>query len=63
VNFGVQKNKAIFHPTEEVHGYLAYVLFGLVGIHVLAALWHHFIRHDNVLRRMWPGAADRPGAR
>jgi cytochrome b561 len=63
VNFGVQKNKAIFHPTEEVHGYLAYVLFGLVGIHVLAALWHHFIRHYNVLRRMWPGAADRPGAR
>jgi cytochrome b561 len=65
VNFGVQKNKAIFNPTEELHGDLAYVLFGLVGIHALAALWHHFIRHDGMLRRMWPaaGATDRPGAR
>ncbi len=65
VNFGVQKNKAIFNPTEELHGDLAYVLFGLVGIHALAALWHHFVRHDDVLRRMWPaaGAADRPAAR
>jgi cytochrome b561 len=65
VNFGVQKNKAIFNPTEELHGDLAYVLFGLVGIHALAALWHHFIRHDGMLRRMWraAGATDRPGAR
>lgn len=54
LNFGVRSNQAIFHPTEDIHGYLAYALFALVGIHVLAALWHHFIRHDGVLRRMWP---------
>jgi cytochrome b561 len=54
VNFGVKSNKAIFHPTEDIHGYLAYGLFGLAGIHALAALWHHFIRHDAVLGRMWP---------
>lgn len=57
VNFGIRSNKAIFHPTEDIHGYLAYALFALVGMHALAALWHHFIRHDEVLRRMWP----RPG--
>jgi cytochrome b561 len=54
VNFGVKSNKAVFHPTEDIHGYLAYGLFGLAGIHALAALWHHFIRHDGVLGRMWP---------
>jgi cytochrome b561 len=54
LNFGVRSNRAIFHPTEDIHGYLAYALFTLVGIHAAAALWHHFIRHDNVLRRMWP---------
>jgi cytochrome b561 len=55
VNFGVRSNRAIFHPTEDIHGYLAYTLFALAGIHALAALWHHFVRHDSVLLRMWPG--------
>ena len=53
---GVKPNRAIFHPTEDIHGYLAYGLFGLVGLHALAALWHHFVRRDGVLLRMWPGA-------
>jgi superoxide oxidase len=54
LDFGVRSNRAIFHPTEDIHGYLAYALFTLVGIHVLAALWHQFVRRDGVLRRMWP---------
>jgi cytochrome b561 len=54
LNFGVRSNRAIFHPTEDIHGYLAYALFTLVGIHVLAALWQHFVRHNGVLSRMWP---------
>jgi cytochrome b561 len=56
LNLGVQKNRAIFHPTEDIHGYLAYAIFALAGIHALAALWHHFARHDGVLGRMWPAA-------
>jgi cytochrome b561 len=54
VNFGVRSNKAVFHPTEDVHGYLAYALFAFAGVHALTALWHHFVRHDWILRRMWP---------
>lgn len=54
LDFKIPADRAIFHPTEEVHGYLAYALFGLAGAHALAALWHHFIRHDGVLERMWP---------
>lgn len=52
---GVHSNRAVFHPTEDIHGYLAYALFALAAVHALAALWHHFVRHDDVLRRMWPG--------
>ena len=54
VDFGVPRNRAVFHPTEDIHGYLAYALFTLIGIHVLAALWHQFFRRDRLLARMWP---------
>jgi hypothetical protein len=47
VNFGIRSNRAIFHPTEDIHGYLAYALFALAGIHAIAALCHHFTRHDD----------------
>src|SRR5690606_22766874 len=33
-------------------GLLWYVLLALVGTHVAGALWHHFIDHDDTLRRM-----------
>ncbi|MGH8132986.1 MAG: cytochrome b [Steroidobacteraceae bacterium] len=44
-----------------MHGYLAYALFALIGIHVLAAVWHHYLRRDGLLRRMWPAGRD-PGS-
>jgi cytochrome b561 len=56
---GIRSNRAIFHPTEDIHGYLAYALFGLAGLHAAAALYHHLIRRDDVLRRMWPRPARR----
>ncbi|MDE1902561.1 MAG: cytochrome b [Alphaproteobacteria bacterium] len=44
----------------ELHSAIVWVLLGLVGLHVAAALGHHFILGDNVLRRMLPGrTADR----
>jgi cytochrome b561 len=51
---GIKSTRAIFHPTEDIHGYLAYGLFALAGLHILAALWHHFVRKDGVLMRIWP---------
>ncbi|MEA3140880.1 MAG: hypothetical protein QOK23_3049 [Gammaproteobacteria bacterium] len=56
VNFGIPSNKAIFHPTEDLHGYLAYALFALAGIHVLTALWHQFILKDGLIDRMRPNS-------
>ena len=38
-----------------LHGLLAYLLIGLVVMHIAAALHHHAVRRDNVLRRMLPG--------
>ena len=59
VDFGVRKDPAIFHPTEDIHGYLAYALFTVAGLHALAALWHHLVRRDGMLSRMWPMSAAR----
>ena len=41
--------------TGEIHTLLAdYAMLGLVGLHVFAALYHHFVRRDRVLQRMLP---------
>jgi len=54
VDFGIKSDRAIFHPTEDLHGYLAYAIFALAGLHALTALWHQFILRDGMLDRMWP---------
>ncbi len=42
-----------------VHMTLAYLLFAFVTLHVLAALYHHFARRDDVLVRMLPAGSRR----
>ena len=39
----------------DVHTYLAWSLLALIVLHIAAALYHYFIRHDGVLQRMLPG--------
>jgi cytochrome b561 len=53
----VAPNRALGHSFEEAHEVLADLLLVLVGLHVAAALWHHFVRRDGVLRQMLRGAA------
>lgn len=47
------------HPVHETfetaHVFLAWSMIVLVPLHVAAALYHHFLRRDDVLRRMLPG--------
>jgi cytochrome b561 len=38
-----------------LHRYLSWLLLALVLIHIVAALWHHLYRRDDVLRRMIKG--------
>jgi cytochrome b561 len=44
---------------EEAHEIAAYLLIALVGLHVAAALWHHFVLRDAVLQRMLAGKPKR----
>jgi len=54
LDFGVPSTKPVYEAAEELHEMLAYSLFGLAGLHGLAALWHHFVQKDGLLGRMWP---------
>lgn len=42
-------------PTWRAHFWLGLLLTGLVWLHVLAALYHQFIRGDRLLARVWFG--------
>ncbi|CAH1670496.1 MAG: cytochrome b [Chelatococcus sp.] len=42
-------------PVTGVHGLVANLLLGLVALHAIAALVHHYVLGDGVLRRMLPG--------
>jgi len=48
----VAKNKVLGDLLQEVHEVLNFTLLGLVSLHILAALKHHFIDHDGILKRM-----------
>lgn len=37
---------------EDLHETLGDVFYVVIGLHASAALWHHFVRRDDVLRRM-----------
>lgn len=59
--FGV--DEALGEAMKIVHFWLGITLLTLVAIHVLAALYHHFILRDDVLRRMLPWPARLRAAR
>jgi cytochrome b561 len=48
-------DKAMAGRYEDLHIYAAYVLLALIAIHLIAALWHHFIARDRVMGRMVDG--------
>ncbi len=47
-------SKATGHFVDHIHDYNAWLIMGLVTIHALAALGHHYWLKDNVLQRMLP---------
>jgi cytochrome b561 len=51
-------DEALSERVYAVHNVLAFTLAGIVAVHVLAALHHHFGRRDRTLLRMWPGTGD-----
>jgi cytochrome b561 len=47
-------NKALRHQVEELHQLAAYLVLIVAALHAGAALLHHYVRKDEVLRRMLP---------
>jgi cytochrome b561 len=45
---------SVGHEMGDIHGYLAWVLLVLIGLHVAGALFHRFVLKDDVLQRMLP---------
>jgi len=43
------------HNFGAAHVFLAWSAIVLIPIHILGALYHHFLRRDDVLKRMFPG--------
>ncbi|HSN71527.1 MAG TPA: cytochrome b [Steroidobacteraceae bacterium] len=50
----IAPSERLFEVFEEAHEIGATLLFVLAGIHAAAALKHHFVDRDDVLRRMLP---------
>lgn len=56
----VGPNEALAGQVEEVHETVGTLGYWLVGVHAAAALFHHYVLRDGVLRRMLPGIGQRP---
>ena len=50
----VGPDKALAGDFKELHETIAVLGYWLIGLHAVAALFHHYVRRDDVLRRMLP---------
>ena len=55
VGLPMDKDEAMNEIIGDLHGIFPIVILVLLGIHILAALYHHFWLKDNTLRRMTTG--------
>lgn len=53
----IGEDRAFAHQLLTAHVVLGFSLLGVIALHVSAALFHHFVRRDDVLVRMLPAAA------
>lgn len=51
-NLPVSENRPLVTTMFELHGTFAIMIIVLASIHILAALYHYFIKKDNILQRM-----------
>lgn len=53
----VSPDSATARFIRELHSLCANLILILAGVHAAAALWHHYVRKDDVLKRMLPGTS------
>ena len=46
------ENEALAHQLEDLHGEIGEIFYWVIGLHIVAALYHHFVRKDDTLTRM-----------
>jgi cytochrome b561 len=49
-------NKTLTHAVKGYHALAANFVLIVAGVHAAAALFHHYVLRDGVLRRIVPGA-------
>lgn len=52
---GSMPDDLFVYPQRAMHGTIGYIMLALVALHFGAAMYHQFIRKDNLLSRMWFG--------
>jgi len=55
----IAPDKAFADPLNEIHETIGTIGYYLIGLHTAAALFHHYVMHDNTLLRMLPRRAHR----
>lgn len=45
-------DRVLSHQFEDIHGTIGTIFYYVIGLHILAAFWHHFGRRDDTLKRM-----------
>jgi superoxide oxidase len=45
-------NAELAHTLEDLHGTIGEAFYWIIGFHIVAAIYHHFVRKDDTLRRM-----------
>lgn len=51
----IAPDKGLAEQIEELHETVGEIGYYLIGLHALAALFHHYVVKDNTFRRMLPG--------
>jgi len=53
----LERNRDLADTLQTWHQNAAWLLFALIGVHVAAAMWHHYVVRDGVMHRMLPRRA------
>ena len=52
IHLPVTPSKNVAHLLSAIHEFLAWSIAACVLIHIAASLYHHYIKKDNILKRM-----------
>jgi cytochrome b561 len=57
IDVGIPHDRLLARSVRGYHDLGQYVVYGVIGMHIAAALYHRFVVRDDIFNRMWPGRA------